>query len=153
MRILIAAVGRARGGPEAALYDHYANRITAWQLSLREIDLRRKLTGAALIEAEGAALLTALPDGAACVVLDRRGKPMASTALAHRLRDWQDDGVRDVALVIGGADGHGEAVLSRADVTVSLGPMTWPHLLVRGMLAEQLYRAQQILAGHPYHRA
>ena len=153
MRIAIAAVGRARSGPEAALYEHYVNRITAWRLSLREIDVRRRLAGAALVAAEGAALLEALPDGAVCVVLDSRGKAMASIAWANRLRDWQDEGVRDVALVIGGADGHGEAVLRRADVTLSLGPMTWPHQLVRGMLAEQLYRAQQILAGHPYHRA
>lgn len=153
MRILIAAIGRARRGPEAALYDHYAKRITGWRLTLREVEVRRRLAAAALVDAEGVALLAAIPDGAVAVALDGRGEAVTSATLAGRLRDWQDGGVRDLALLIGGADGLSEAVLARADRSLSLGSMTWPHLLVRGMLAEQLYRAQQILAGHPYHRA
>jgi 23S rRNA (pseudouridine1915-N3)-methyltransferase len=86
------------------------------------------------------------------VVLDERGKAEASAAFAARLGAWRDDGVRNVAFLIGGADGHDARVRKRADAILSFGAMTWPHLLVRAMLAEQLYRAHSILAGHPYHR-
>ncbi len=82
----------------------------------------------------------------------RRGVRWSSRELADRLATWRDSGAPEVAFAIGGAEGLGAAVLDRAAATLSLGPMTWPHLLVRGMLLEQLYRAQQILAGHPYHR-
>ena len=78
---------------------------------------------------------------------------MLFRSLAERLRRWRDDGVADVAFLIGGADGHGENLLEKSSLTLSFGAMTWPHLLARAMLAEQIYRAQQLLAGHPYHRA
>lgn len=101
---------------------------------------------------EGERLIAAVPTGARVVALDERGKSLDSPAFAALLKRWQDEGVGDLAFVIGGAEGLSGALLARADLTLSFGPMTWPHLLVRVLLAEQLYRAQCILDGHPYHR-
>jgi 23S rRNA (pseudouridine1915-N3)-methyltransferase len=151
MRLHILAIGRLRPGPHEALARHYAERIT-WPLTLREIEEKRPLPPAELVEREAALLLTAVPKGAALVALDARGKSLASEAFAQRLARWRDSGTSDVAFVIGGAEGLADRVLNAAQLVLSLGAMTWPHLLVRGMLLEQLYRAQQILAGHPYHR-
>jgi 23S rRNA (pseudouridine1915-N3)-methyltransferase len=102
---------------------------------------------------EGELLLQAAPAGATLVALDRRGKVLDSQAFADRLARWRDNSVSDVAFLIGGAEGHAEPLLKKADLVLSFGAMTWPHLLARAMLAEQIYRAQQLLAGHPYHRA
>lgn len=151
MRLTIAAVGRVRDGPLQALYNDYVRRLT-WPLALKEVEERRKLTPARRIEAESRLLAGAVPDGAVIVTLDQRGKPLSSEDFAARLGRWQDDGVGDIAFVIGGADGLDPSWRRRASLVLSLGPMTWPHLLARVMLAEQLYRAQSILAGHPYHR-
>jgi 23S rRNA (pseudouridine1915-N3)-methyltransferase len=101
---------------------------------------------------EGELILAALPDGARLVALDERGAAWSSRDLAERLGGWRDGGVATLAFAIGGADGLAPAVVERADAVLSLGAMTWPHLLARCLLLEQLYRAQQILAGHPYHR-
>lgn len=152
MKLTIAAIGRAGRGPERDLYEHYAGRIR-WPLSLRELEEKKKLPPAQLMAREGELLLGAVPKGAATVALDRRGKVVDSEAFAARLQAWRDNGAADIAFLIGGADGHGETLLKRADLALSFGAMTWPHLLARAMLAEQLYRAQQMLAGHPYHRA
>ncbi len=152
MKLTIAAIGRAARGPERDLYEHYAGRIR-WPLALRELEEKRKLPPAELIRREGELLLGSVPDRAVLVALDRRGRGMDSEGFADRLRRWRDDSVSDVAFLIGGADGHGEPVLKKVDLVVSFGAMTWPHLLARAMLAEQIYRAQQLLAGHPYHRA
>lgn len=152
MKITIAAIGRAARGPERDLYEHYAGRIR-WSLTLRELEEKRKLPPAQLILREGDLLLDAAPSGAVLVALDRRGKVLDSEAFARRLARWRDDSVADVAFLIGGADGHAEPLLQKASLAVSFGAMTWPHLLARAMLAEQIYRAQQLLAGHPYHRA
>jgi 23S rRNA (pseudouridine1915-N3)-methyltransferase len=153
MRIHVAAVGRAREGPEKALYSHYADRVTAWPLDLREVDLKKNVPAGRERDAEGELLAAVVPDGAFAVALDEVGKPVSSAELAQLLGRLQDDGVRDMVFLIGGADGHGAAVRARADRTMSFGRNTWPHMLVRGLLAEQIYRAQQIIAGHPYHRA
>lgn len=152
MRLTIAAVGRAGRGPERDLYEHYAGRIR-WPLVLREVEEKRKLPANQLIESEGRLLLSAVPAGAMPVALDRRGKLMDSEAFSRALGRWRDDAVADVAFLIGGADGHGAALLEKVSLVLSFGAMTWPHLLARAMLAEQIYRAQQLLAGHPYHRA
>ncbi len=152
MKVHIIAVGRLKDGPLKALEQLYAGRIT-WPLAIREVEERRKLPPAELVEREGALLLAALPGGAATVALDGRGTALSSEALAARLAAWRDGGTDDLAFLIGGADGLSDAVRRRAKFVLSLGPMTWPHFLARGMLLEQLYRAQQILAGHPYHRA
>jgi len=97
-------------------------------------------------------MLAALPAGAQLVALDARGEAWTSRDFARRIAAWRDAGVPHVAFAIGGADGLGDAVIARAAAVLSFGAMTWPHLLARVMLLEQLYRARQILAGHPYHR-
>ena len=150
MRLLIAAVGRAKPGPHLELQRFYAERL-AWDLAIAEVEERRKLAAAERREREAELLLGKIPERAFVIALDERGSVLSSAIFAQKLARWRDGGM-DLAFLIGGADGHGEAVRRRADFTLSLGPMTWPHLLVRGMLLEQLYRAQQILAGHPYHR-
>ena len=151
MQIEILAIGRARAGPERALYQTYADRIR-WPLTLRELDERRRLPPAELKAREAALLLEALPRDAAVVALDETGKDISSEQIAERLGRWQDEGRAAVAFVIGGADGLTDEVRARADLLIAFGRQTWPHMLVRAMLAEQIYRAQQILAGHPYHR-
>ncbi|HXQ51484.1 MAG TPA: 23S rRNA (pseudouridine(1915)-N(3))-methyltransferase RlmH [Stellaceae bacterium] len=151
MRIVVLAVGRAKAGPMKALERHYAERIQ-WPLAIREVEERRKLPPAELKEREGALLLAAIPRDAVAVALDAKGASLSSEAFAQRLARWRDGGAADVAFLIGGADGLSDAVRRQAALVLSLGAMTWPHLLARGMLLEQLYRAQQILAGHPYHR-
>jgi 23S rRNA (pseudouridine1915-N3)-methyltransferase len=117
-----------------------------------EVDERRSLPPVQLKAREGELILGALPAGVPFVALDERGIQWSSRTLAERILAWRDRSSPELAFAIGGADGLHSTVLDRADVTLSLGSMTWPHLLVRGMLLEQLYRAQQILAGHPYHR-
>ncbi|WP_448189432.1 23S rRNA (pseudouridine(1915)-N(3))-methyltransferase RlmH [Azospirillum sp. sgz301742] len=152
MRLWLAAVGRARGGPARDLYDEYAGRLN-WPLTLREVEVKKRLTSDELKRQEAELLLAAIPQGATIVALDERGTALSSAAFAQRVGGWRDSGVGDLAFLIGGADGHGEEVRRRASFLLAFGPATWPHMMVRGMLAEQLYRAQQILAGHPYHRA
>lgn len=152
MRIIIAAVGRARPGPIRDLYDHYAVRLS-WPLALKEIEERRALPGAALTESEGRMILAAKPPGASLVALDETGGAVTSTAFANLLGRWRDEGVPAVVFAIGGPDGLSQAVRQAADKTLSFGAVTWPHMLVRPLLLEQLYRAQSILSGHPYHRA
>ncbi len=151
MKLTITAIGRASRGPERDLYEHYAGRIR-WPLTLRELEEKKKLPAAQLMVREGELLLAAAPQGAVLVALDRRGKVVDSEAFARRLEGWRDGGTADVAFLVGGADGHAESLLKRADLSLSFGAMTWPHLLARAMLAEQIYRAQQLLVGHPYHR-
>ena len=113
---------------------------------------KRKLSPAELKAREAELILAARPAAAMLVALDRSGAEWSSRDLADRLAAWRDRGAAVVAFAIGGAEGLGKPVLEKADMLLSLGAMTWPHLLVRPMLLEQLYRAQQILAGHPYHR-
>jgi len=155
MRLLVAAVGRfsgrARGGRERTLFEHYARRVSP-PLMLKEVEQKRALPPGALKKREAERLLAAVPKGAVVVALDERGRALSSVAFARRIAEWRDAGVRDLVFLIGGAGGLDEAVTAAADLVLSLGPMTWPHLLVRAMLAEQVYRAQTILSGHPYHR-
>lgn len=114
--------------------------------------MKRIPWGAVVTElSEGAALPPALP-GSRTVVLDERGIALSSEALARRLGQWRDEGVRETRFLLGPADGHLAKTRESADLVLALGPATWPHLLARAMLAEQLYRAWSILAGHPYHR-
>ena len=121
-------------------------------VTVLELEERRRLPPAALKAREAELLLGAVPSDARLVALDEHGEAWSSRDLAQQLALWRDRGVGAAGFAIGGADGLGQAVLDRADAVLSLGLMTWPHLLARGMLLEQLYRAQQILAGHPYHR-
>jgi len=121
-------------------------------LAIVELEVRQRLPAAALRAREAALILDALPAGARLIVLDERGTIWSSRGLADRIAAWRVEGVAELAFAIGGAEGLDGAVIGRANESLSLGSMTWPHRLVRGMLLEQLYRAQQILAGHPYHR-
>lgn len=152
MQISIIAVGRARKGPERELFDSFAGRLNP-PIELVEVEERRPLPIAAKVRREGELLRARVPKGAVTVALDGRGKALSSEDLAAQLDRWRDDGIGEIAFLIGGADGLDHAVIETAMLTLSLGAMTWPHLLVRGMLAEQLYRAEQIHSGHPYHRA
>ena len=152
MRITLAAVGRMKRSPLSAAFDDYARRLS-WPLTVKEVEEKRPLPAEQLCAAEGEALLAALPDDAYLIALEPEGKALSSEAFAQRLSQLQDEGQRELAFVIGGADGLSDAVLERANFKLTLGAMIWPHLLARVMLAEQLFRAQSILAGHPYHRA
>ena len=151
MRLLILAVGRQKPGPLKELERFYAERIT-WPLAIREVEEKRKLTPLELKRREAELLQAAVPKNATLVALDARGTALSSEAFAKRFDRWQATG-NDLAFMIGGAEGLDAAITAKADLILSLGTMTWPHLLARGMLLEQIYRAQQIRAGHPYHRA
>ncbi|WP_370163129.1 23S rRNA (pseudouridine(1915)-N(3))-methyltransferase RlmH [Limimaricola soesokkakensis] len=155
MRVRICAVGRMKSGPERALVEDYTTRfdrtgraLGLGPLTITEVD-DRKGGGMA---AEAALLDRAIPDGAVICAMDERGREMSSPNFANMLAGWRDQGRAEVAFVIGGADGIDPALRSRADAMLSFGPMVWPHMLVRAMLSEQLYRAASILAGAPYHR-
>jgi len=156
MRLTIAAVGRLRAGSEALLTNDYLARIDGigrpiglGPARVVEVDERKARDR----DRQAEALLAMVPDGAWTVALDERGRMMASDAFAARLGTLRDEGRSDVVFLIGGADGHGAEIAKRAGEQLALGPMVWPHMLVRAMLAEQLYRAVSILAGTPYHRA
>lgn len=151
----IVAVGRIRAGPEATLVADYLARFerTGRALGLGpatvvEVEDRRGGGPAA----EAALIAAAAPRGARLLALDERGTALSSREFAGLLRGWAEGGTRDIAALIGGADGLDAGLRAQADATISLGRMVWPHLLVRAMLAEQLYRAATILAGGPYHR-
>ncbi|MFZ2008136.1 MAG: 23S rRNA (pseudouridine(1915)-N(3))-methyltransferase RlmH [Stellaceae bacterium] len=151
MRVVILAIGRQRRGALGDLQSLYLGRLNP-PPAIVELEEKRKLPPAQLQAREAELILAALPAGARLVALDERGQAWTSRVLADRLAAWRDHGTTTLAFAIGGADGLDRGVIERADAVLSLGAMTWPHLLVRGMLLEQLYRAQQILAGHPYHR-
>lgn len=155
MRVHICAVGKLRRGAEKTLIDDYLTRVdrTGRALSLgpvvvHEVD-DRKGGGMA---AEAALLRRAIPKDALICVLDERGKVETSIAFANRIAGWRDAGHSDVAFVIGGADGIDPSLRADARHALSFGQMVWPHMLVRVMLSEQLYRATSILSGGPYHR-
>ena len=155
MRVHILAVGRLRAGPELTLVDDYLTRFdrTGRALGLgpaRVIEVEDRKGGG--MAAEAVLLQRAVPAGAVICVLDERGKVETSPDFAARLGGWRDNGRSDLALVIGGADGIDPAFRAKADHKLSFGKMVWPHMLVRVMVTEQLYRAASILAGGPYHR-
>ena len=147
----LLAVGRLRAGPEAALFAEYNGRLRP-PLSVTEIAEARNGAPAEIRRREGAAILAALPPGALLVALDLGGAAPSSEAFAALWTRWDESG-RTPCFAVGGAEGLDPAVLAAADHRLSLGPLTWPHMLVRVLLAEQLFRAQAIRAGHPYHRA
>lgn len=150
MRLTLIAVGRARRGPEQELFNAYLRRLRPG-LELIEVEEKRPLSGAELMTREAELISEKIPEGAFLIALDERGKAQKSRQFAEKLGDLRDSG-RDVAFIIGGADGLDESLRARSDMLLGFGPQTWPHMMVRAMLAEQVYRAQTILAGHPYHR-
>jgi len=133
------------------LFDRYAGRLGS-SLAVREVEDRRAGPGQSAITREAALLQAAMPEGAVMVALDERGADLSSAALAGRIAAWRDAGKRDIAFLIGGADGLDAALREQATLTLAFGRATWPHKLARVLLAEQLYRCRQILEGHPYHR-
>lgn len=159
MKMTILAIGRMKAGPEKELCDDYLTRakamgrscgITALEMrdfsesAFEEADRRR--------EAEGKALSAALGARSYRIVLDEAGRALKSAEFASLLRREIESGAGEIALLIGGPDGHAQSIRQSADFTLALGPMTWPHRLVRVMLAEQIYRAVTIMVNHPYHR-
>jgi 23S rRNA (pseudouridine1915-N3)-methyltransferase len=156
LRLHIVAVGRiAARDPERALIDDYAGRLDRTGRSLglgplSEAQIEDRRGGG--MAAEAALIARAVPPGARVMALDERGRMLTSPELAALLARWRDGGAQDAAFLIGGADGLDPGLCEGADAVLSLGPMVWPHRLVRVMLAEQLYRAVTILAGLPYHR-
>lgn len=160
MRLLIAAVGKLKQGPERDLFAHYLGRAEAAgrklhlsPLALIELAESKAATAAARKDAEAQALGAKIPSSHLLVCLDPGGDPLSSEDFAKLLAKFRDGGSEGVAFLIGGADGLGKAALDRAVKRLSLGPMTLPHGLARIVLVEQIYRAATILAGHPYHRA
>jgi 23S rRNA (pseudouridine1915-N3)-methyltransferase len=137
MLLHIVARGKIGRSPEAELTDRYLGRIN-WKTRITELPDKGGNMPAS--------------DGARMIILDERGKAMRSTDFAALLGRWRDEGVRETQFLIGAADGHPADIVEKADLALSFGPATWPHLLCRAMLAEQLFRAVAILAGHPYHR-
>lgn len=145
----IIAVGRMKTGVIKSAYDEYARRLS-WRVDLTEIDIRNE--GPRQQDMEHQAILRTLIPGVPIVMLDERGKTMTSPTFATTLQKQFDQGSDTIQFVIGGADGLSDTLRAMAQHLISFGAMTWPHMLVRVMLIEQLYRAQQIVAGHPYHR-
>ncbi|MEQ1498372.1 MAG: 23S rRNA (pseudouridine(1915)-N(3))-methyltransferase RlmH [Novosphingobium sp.] len=139
MRLHIIARGKIGRSPEAELVDRYIKRI-GWPFKQTELPD----VGGTLPEA---------PPLSRTVLLDERGKQLTSEEFAELLGKWRDLGVRETRFLIGAADGHGDLARSEADLLIAFGAMTWPHIMARAMLAEQLWRATSILAGHPYHRS
>lgn len=138
MLLHIVARGKIGRSPEAELVDRYLKRIS-WPIKVTELADDRRAA-------------PELPQGSVSVMLDERGKVLSSIELARELEEWRDRGTREARFSIGGADGHSDAARNSADMLLSFGPATWPHMLARAMLAEQLFRATSILANHPYHR-
>ena len=160
MRLLIAAIGRLKQGPERELFAHYLARAEASGRKLGltpiasiEIVESKAQTAPARKDAEAHALLAKIPQAHKLVCLARSGEALGSEAVTRLLATYRDSGAAGAVFVIGGADGLGPGALAKADKVLSLGPMTLPHGLARIVLAEQIYRATTILAGHPYHRA
>jgi len=137
MLLHIVARGKIGKSPEADLVERYLKRI-AWPTRVTELGERSPLPPPA--------------PNSISIILDERGPALSSADLARRLESWRDGGKREARFLIGAADGHGDIDRAQADLLLSFGPATWPHLLVRAMLAEQLFRATSILANHPYHR-
>lgn len=151
MRITVAAVGRMRG-PLADLCTDYVRRLP-WPVAVHELAENRPLKPQERISREAKILRNVLPRGATVIALDERGVITSSVEFAKRLGAWQDRGVEDLAFLVGGAEGLDAKLRDDADLVLAFGRMTWPHLLTRLLLFEQLYRASTILSGHPYHRA
>jgi 23S rRNA (pseudouridine1915-N3)-methyltransferase len=160
MRLLIAAIGKLKQGPERELFAHYLGRAEAAgrklhlsPLDVVEIAEAKGATPQARMEAEARSLLAKRPASHKLICLERGGTQLGSKDFAQILARYSDTGAQGVAFFIGGADGLGLSASFKADLMLSLGPMTLPHGLARIVLAEQIYRAMTLLSGHPYHRA
>ncbi len=153
MRIDILACGTMKDSAQKTLMDTYLRRLS-WPCAVREIVIKNaaSLPPEILKTKEAEAFLEALPKDAYVIALDERGQNLATLPLAKKIEQLQTGGISRIAFLIGGADGLDETIRAKADLKLSFGALTWPHMLVRIMLAEQVYRVQQCIAGHPYHR-
>jgi 23S rRNA (pseudouridine1915-N3)-methyltransferase len=160
MRLVVAAIGRLKDGPERELAERYRKRAdqAGRRIGFRDVDVveiresRAQEVGKRMIE-ESIALTSLIPDQAITIILDERGESLDSATLASRLGRWRDDGRPAAVFIVGGDDGLAPALRDKASLKLAFGGATWPHQLVRIMLLEQIYRAISILSGHPYHRA
>lgn len=150
MKILILAIGKVRG-PEAEWCEEYLKRFKS-EVTVKEMTVAKTLSDSETQKAEAELLLSAIPAKSYVVVLDERGKDFSSRELAAKIQTWHEQSPNQLVFIIGGADGVTDKVRERSNFLLSFGRTTWPHRLVRVMLLEQLYRAQQINNGHPYHR-
>ena len=150
MKILITAIGKSKSSPQQQLYQDYVKRIP-WKVECKEFDT--KITDTAQRKAKEAELLLAACSGYECIIaLDESGELLSSRDFSNHMGRWQQQGISSFAFIIGGADGLDASVLKKSKLVWSFGRVTWPHMLVRGMLVEQLYRAHSVISGHPYHR-
>ncbi len=145
MKVVIAAIGKCKkGSPEKELIDEYIRR-SSWDIVIKEQDNSNQVD-------EAKFLISSIPQGSKVVVLDERGENMKSLELAAKIENWMLNGCSDICFLIGGADGHLPSTRERADLVLSFGKLTLPHMLMRVVLAEQIYRIQTIINHHPYHR-
>lgn len=152
MHIILAAIGKAKAGLHTQqLFEEYVGRLP-WFVAVKEFEEKRPLPTPQRKAKEAEFLLGACEDCNLIIALDERGKELTSVQFAELFRGWQREGETKIGFVIGGQDGLDESVRKKARISISFGKMTWPHLLVRALLAEQLYRAHTILTNHPYHR-
>jgi 23S rRNA (pseudouridine1915-N3)-methyltransferase len=155
MHISIAAIGRAsarfKKASEEALLQNYLDRIP-WQIDLKIHDIKKPMPTPQRMQAEGEWLLDTTKECEQLIALDENGKLLSSKAFSEKISGWEDNGIRKIGFIIGGADGLSEEVKQKATMLLAFGTMTWPHMLARVMLAEQLYRAYSITTNHPYHR-
>ncbi|WP_421981226.1 23S rRNA (pseudouridine(1915)-N(3))-methyltransferase RlmH [Roseibium sp.] len=159
MRFTLTCVGKMKAGAEKDLLDRYLNRARKTGRGLGISDVRVVELAESRAQRpedrkaeEAQALLGTVAGSARIVALDENGKNLTSADFSRKLESWKDQGISDVMFAIGGADGHGQALIARADLKLALGAMTWPHQIARILLAEQIYRAMTIQSGHPYHR-
>lgn len=150
MRVTIAAIGKSKASPQQQLYADYIKRLP-WKVECLEFDIKTPDPAQRKLK-EAEALLSACAGHECVIALDESGKLLSSREFSEHIGNWQQQGISSFAFVIGGADGLDASVLKKARLVWSFGRVTWPHMLVRGLLAEQLYRAYSVLSGHPYHR-
>ncbi len=151
MKITIAAVGKMKSATMREMYESYRGRIS-WDVALKEVEEKRQLPVEQLKQKEGELLLKAAPKPSFKIAMDEKGRQLGSYEFADMLEKWQGGGQNRLTFLFGGADGLGRNVLDVANFRFSLGHMTWPHMMARVMLMEQLYRAYSIVNSHPYHR-
>ena len=145
MKAYIIAIGKCKkNSPEAQIINEYIKR-SGWEIIIKEKDNSTQ-------QDEAHFLQNSIPNGAKIIVLDERGENIKSTKLAHKIEQWMLSGCSEICFLIGGADGHLQSTRDKADLLLSFGKLTLPHMLMRAVLTEQIYRIQTIISGHPYHR-
>lgn len=152
MKITILSIGKFRNqDPSRELFLEYQKRLN-WKVELKELELKGNIQGEALKIKEGELLLSKVPNNSKIIALDEKGKMFSSPEFATVIKNYGNQGSSDLTFIIGGADGLSNELKQKADLMLSLGKMTFPHLMIRSFLIEQIYRANTIINGHPYHR-